>query len=160
MERRVINFVLNGQEAEAAVDPADRALDIIRKLCRRTGTKEGCGIGECGSCTILVDGTPVNSCILLSGQLEGKDILTIEGLSQEHSADVLKKCFVEEGAVQCGYCTPGMILSAYALLLKDSDPDRDDIKRAMSGNLCRCTGYVPIVNAVERANRELREEKR
>jgi aerobic-type carbon monoxide dehydrogenase small subunit (CoxS/CutS family) len=155
MERRIIHFRLNGDEIEIAAEPTERFLDIIRKLCGRTGTKEGCGIGECGACTILADGKPVNSCILMAGQMEGADILTIEGLSEEHIGEVLKKCFIEEGAVQCGYCTPGMILSAYALLLNNKNPSREEIKTAMSGNLCRCTGYVPIINAVEKAKEEL-----
>ena len=119
-----------------------------------TGTKEGCGIGECGTCTVVVDGEAMNSCMVIAGQMDGKEILTVEGLSEIEIGAILQRCFIEEGAVQCGYCTPGMLMSAYALLLHNPNPTREEIKLAMSGNLCRCTGYAPILNAVARANRE------
>lgn len=152
-----ITFRLNGEERTVETDPAVRMLDVVRELLNQRGTKEGCGIGECGACTVLADGQPVNSCITPVGQLEGSDILTIEGLREDAMADVIKACFTEEGAVQCGYCTPGMILSAYALLKQNPEPDRDTIKTALSGNLCRCTGYIPIIRAVELARERISE---
>lgn len=150
-----IKFILNNKEVCLDTDPTKRLLDVVRDLLSRKGTKEGCGIGECGACTLLVDGVPVNSCIYMVAQAEGKQITTIEGLSEDTMADVIKRCFVEEGAVQCGFCTPGFILSAYALLLKNPNPTIDEIKVALSGNLCRCTGYRHIINAVEKAGEAL-----
>jgi len=150
-EKRIIAFTLNGELCELLLDPGERMLDVLRDVLRRTGTKEGCGIGECGACTVLLDSVPVTSCLLVAGQIEGRQLTTIEGLNEDTMAEVIRTCFVEEGAVQCGFCTPGMILSAYALLLKNSCPSREEIKIALSGNLCRCTGYITIVNAVEKA---------
>lgn len=150
-ERKVIAFTLNEKPCELLLDPGERLLDVLRDVLRRTGAKEGCGVGECGACTVLLDGTPVNSCLLIAGQIEGRRITTIEGLDEDALAEVIRTCFVEEGAVQCGFCTPGMILSAYALLRRNDSPSREEIKTALSGNLCRCTGYVTIVNAVEKA---------
>ncbi len=158
-ERKVIAFTLNEKPCELLLDPGDRLLDVLRDVLRRTGAKEGCGIGECGACTVLLDGTPVNSCLLVAGQIEGRHITTIEGLDDDALGEVIRTCFVEEGAVQCGFCTPGMILSAYALLRSNNSPNREEIKMALSGNLCRCTGYVTIVNAVEKAAAELAAAK-
>ena len=158
-EKRIITFTLNGASYELRLDPGERMLDVLRDVLRRTGTKEGCGIGECGACTVLLDGTPVNSCLLIAGQIEGRRITTIEGLDKDALGEVIRTCFVEEGAVQCGFCTPGMILSAYALLRSNDSPSREEIKIALSGNLCRCTGYVTIVNAVEKAAAELAAEE-
>ena len=152
---REIHFTLNGQAVTVETDPTQRMLDVIRKLLGRKGTKEGCGIGECGACTVILNGRTVNSCILMAGQAEGCEITTIEGLSEDAMADVIKKCFVEEGAIQCGFCTPGMILSAWVLLKSNPAPTIDEIRKGLSGNLCRCTGYLPIVRATERAAREL-----
>lgn len=156
MDKREIWLKINGKEINVHVCPTDRLIDIIREYLSLTGTKEGCGIGECGACTIIMDGRTVNGCLVLAGQAEGADILTIEGLEDDEIANVIKECFVEEGAIQCGFCTPGFILSAYALLKKKKMPALDEIKRGMSGNLCRCTGYVSIIRAVDRAAKELR----
>ena len=153
--KKEIHFVLNGKQVAVIADVTARLLDVIREQLKRKGTKEGCGIGQCGACTVIMDGRTVNSCITMAAQAEGKRILTIEGLSEDAMAQVIQKCFVEEGAVQCGFCTPGMILSAYALLQKIPNPDREEIKEGLSGNLCRCTGYGPIISAVERAGQEL-----
>lgn len=124
-------------------------LEALRDYLGYTGVKEGCGKGECGACTVLVDGKPVNSCLMLASQAEGKEILTIEGLSS-NGPTPLQRAFVEEGAVQCGYCTPGMILSLTALLNQNPSPNEEEIKEAISGNLCRCTGYLKILKAVKR----------
>lgn len=158
MNREEISFIFNGVPVTVETDPAQRLLDIIRDILKKKGTKEGCGVGECGACTVIVNGKTVNSCITMAGQVRGTEILTIEGLSEDAVADVIKKCFVEEGAVQCGFCTPGMILSAYVLLKENPSPTIEEIREGLAGNLCRCTGYVSIVRAVERAVAELAEE--
>lgn len=155
--RQKISFTFNGIPQELFVDPGMRMLDVIREILDQTGTKEGCGIGSCGACTVLVNRSPVNSCLFPAGQMHRTEILTIEGLDNDAMAEVIRKCFIEEGAVQCGYCTPGMVLSAYALLSKKSNPANDEIRVALSGNLCRCTGYLPIIRAVEKAGERLSE---
>lgn len=154
-----IKFILNKCDVEIDVDPCMRCLDVIRNLLNQTGTKEGCGIGECGACTIIINGNTINSCIMPAGQMNGTDITTIEGLCDDPVAKVIEQSFIDEGAVQCGFCTPGMILSAYALLLKNNSPAREDIKLALSGNLCRCTGYITIINAVEKAANKINKLK-
>lgn len=156
-EKKKIHFVLNGNPVECMADPASRLVDLLRNQFRLTGTKEGCAIGECGACTVVLNGAAVTSCSVLAGQAENKDIWTIEGMEKTEIGRALQSAFVRCGAVQCGFCTPGMIMSAYALLLENPAPTRDEIRLAMSGNLCRCTGYVPIVDAIETAARELRE---
>lgn len=152
MEKIPVTFTLNGTSYSICVRPDTRMVDVIRNELGLTGTKAGCGIGECGTCTVLVDGIAMNSCMVIAGQMDGREILTVEGLSETEIGSVLQRCFIEEGAVQCGYCTPGMLMSAYALLLHNDHPTKEEIKLAMSGNLCRCTGYLPILNAVEKAN--------
>ncbi len=132
-------------------DGSMRALDLLRDLLGLTGTKEGCGRGECGACTILLDGEPVNACLLYAAKLQGRAVLTMEGLAQGEVLHPLQEAFLEEGAVQCGYCTPGMLLSSKALLDRLPHPTVPDIEEALSGNLCRCTGYAKIVKAVQRA---------
>ena len=144
-----IHFVLNEKEILLDVPSDRRAVDVIRENLGLTGTKEGCGSGECGVCTILVDGKPTLSCLMVAAQLEGKTIATIEGLAKDGRLHPLQEAFIEYGAVQCGFCTPGMILSSAALLDEDPHPDRNKIRAALSGNLCRCTGYQKIVDAVE-----------
>jgi aerobic carbon-monoxide dehydrogenase small subunit len=147
-----IEFTCNGRAV--AVDAAAdmRALDLLRDLLDLTGTKEGCGRGECGACTILLDGKPVNACLLYASKLQGRSVETIEGLSRpDGSLHPIQEAFLEEGAVQCGYCTPGMVLSAKALLDRDPNPAVPAIEEALSGNFCRCTGYGKIVKAVQRA---------
>lgn len=150
-EKRNIQMCVNGELVTVFCDPTARLVDVLRNELRLTGTKEGCAVGECGACTVLVDGQICASCLTMVGQVEGKDILTVEGLSKLMLGRRLQECFVEEGAVQCGFCTPGMLISAYGLLLHNPQPSRAEIRLAMSGNLCRCTGYVPILNAIEKA---------
>lgn len=146
---RDLHFVLNGSARSVNISSDATLLEVIREACGLTGTKEGCGEGDCGGCTVLVDGLAVNSCIYPAIQAEGRSVLTVEGLEQNGSLHILQKKFLEHGAVQCGYCTPGMLMAAYALLLKNPSPSEEEIRRAISGNLCRCTGYAPIVAAVK-----------
>jgi aerobic carbon-monoxide dehydrogenase small subunit len=149
----LIEFICNGSEVRVEALPEMRALDLIRDLLGLTGTKEGCGRGECGACTILLDGEPVNACLLHAAKLQGRRVLTIEGVARpDGELDPVQEAFLEEGAVQCGYCTPGMILSAKALLERNPAPAVADIEEALSGNFCRCTGYAKIVKAVQRAS--------
>lgn len=150
-DKKVIRFSVNGNSTEILCDPTRRLVDVLREDLRLTGTKEGCSIGECGACTVLINGETCASCLTLVGQVEGCEILTVEGLSQLELGRRLQECFLDTGAVQCGFCTPGMLISAYGLLLHNPHPTRGEIREAMSGNLCRCTGYVPIINAVEAA---------
>ncbi len=154
-----ITFRLNGETVTLSVDASDSALIALRDRLGRMGTKEGCGIGECGACTILVDGKAVNSCLTLAAQLDGKDVMTVEGLSADRCGQILQKAFAETGGVQCGFCTPGMLMSSYALMLSNPSPTKDQIVEAISGNLCRCTGYVQIVDAIQSASGILRENK-
>ena len=144
-------FTLNGAEKIYAGRADSRLLDVLRDECGLTGAKEGCGEGECGSCTVLLDGRPALSCLLLMGQVRGRSVTTVEGLSQRRGFAVLSRCFAEAGAVQCGFCTPGMIVAAYALLRDNRSPAEEQIRAAMAGNLCRCTGYKAIVAAIEMA---------
>lgn len=152
---KCIKFKLNGKDIELTTDPTKRLVNALRDDLDMTGTKMGCEVGECGACTVVIDGEAVTSCLVLAGQVEGKNIETIEGMSETKIGAILQKCFIENGAVQCGFCTPGMIMSAYALLKKNPNPTKDEIKIAMSGNLCRCTGYIPILNSIEKAKEEL-----
>ena len=144
-------FTLNGAEKIYAGRADVRLLDVLRDECGLTGAKEGCGEGECGSCTVLLDGRPALSCLLLIGQVRGRSVTTVEGLSQRRGFAVLSRCFAEAGAVQCGFCTPGMVVAAYALLRDNRSPAEEQIRAAMAGNLCRCTGYKAIVAAIEMA---------
>ena len=146
-----IEFTLNGTRVSLETAPDRRAVDVLREELGLTGTKEGCGAGECGACTILVDGVNRLSCLMLAAQLAGREITTIEGLSRDGRLHPLQETFVKHGAVQCGFCTPGMILGAAAFLHEHPHPTRDEIRAGISGNLCRCTGYQKIVDAVEAA---------
>jgi len=148
-----VRLTVNGRERSADVESTETLLALLRERLGLTGTKEGCGRGECGACTVILDGEPVNSCLVFAAQCDGRDVLTIEGLGENGELDRIQRAFVEAGAVQCGYCTPGMIMSAHALLASKPHPTRDEIREAISGNLCRCTGYVKIVDAIERAAR-------
>jgi aerobic carbon-monoxide dehydrogenase small subunit len=144
-----ISFKVNGQKVDLEVKPWDTALSVLRDQMGLTGTKEGCGIGECGACTIIVDGHAVNACLMAAPQLDGRDVETVEGLAAGGSFHELQQAFLAHGAVQCGFCTPGMLLSAKALIDRAESPDRDEIVEALSGNLCRCTGYEQILEAVQ-----------
>ena len=146
-----IEVEINGIKKQLVIDETAILVDVLRDQLGLTGTKKACGEGECGSCTILLDGEPVNSCLILAAQADGKKITTIEGIGSPGKLHPIQEAFVKEGAIQCGYCTPGMILSAKALLDKNPDPSEEEIKRALSGNLCRCTGYKKIVEAVKSA---------
>jgi len=146
-----VQFKLNGKDTTISTEANKRLLDVLREDLHLTGTKEGCAIGECGACTIILNGEAVTSCLMLIGQVQGAEIITIEGLSENGELHPLQQKFLEHGAVQCGYCTPGMLLSAYALLLKNPNPTDDEIKEAIAGNLCRCTGYKQIIDAVKEA---------
>ncbi len=147
----IIRFTLNGRNVAVEANRERRAIDLLREDLGLTGTKEGCGQGECGACTILVDGESKLSCLMLAAQLEGRAVTTIEGMGSKDELHALQEAFVRAGAVQCGYCTPGMILSAAALLSRKPHPTRAEIREGLSGNLCRCTGYQKIVDAVEAA---------
>jgi carbon-monoxide dehydrogenase small subunit len=145
-------LTVNGMLHEVEAQPTARLLDVLRDQLGLTGTKEGCAEGECGACTVIVDGRAVNSCVMLAVQARGKEVLTIEGLAPDGELDLLQQKFVEYGAVQCGYCTPGMLMSAKALLMGNPVPSEQDIRIALAGNLCRCTGYSAIVAAVKAAS--------
>ncbi len=147
----MIRVTINGRAREIDAPPLARLLDVLRVTLNLTGTKEGCGEGECGACTVLLDGDPVNSCLVAIGQCDGREILTVEGLAKDDELGVLQRCFVESGGAQCGICTPGMLLSAEALLRDNARPTDDEVRDAIAGNLCRCTGYQRIVDAIQDA---------
>jgi carbon-monoxide dehydrogenase small subunit len=142
-----VRFTLNGKAVAVETLPHRRLLDVLREELGLTGTKEGCGIGECGACTVLLNGKAVNACLIFAGQAEGAEVLTIEGIG-DSLLNPLQRNFLIAGAVQCGFCTPGMVLSAYALLQENPHPTGADVARALAGNLCRCTGYKQIIEAV------------
>jgi len=146
-----IRFTINGEKKELDIPPGISALELIRDILELKGTKEGCGIGECGACTIVVDGRAINACLMIAAQLDGREILTVEGLGQTGDLHPIQEAFAEQHAVQCGYCTPGLLMSTHALLQENSKPDRKEIVKAISGNLCRCTGYHSIIAAIEDA---------
>ncbi len=154
-----VRFTVNGRAASVEADAEMRLLDALRDELHLTGTKEGCGEGECGACTVLLDGRPVNSCLVLAAQAEGRDVLTIEGIADGPRLHPIQQAFVDAGAAQCGFCTPGFVLSTYALLRDHPAPSDEDILTALEGNLCRCTGYVKIVDAVKRAAERLAEAR-
>ena len=154
-----IRFTVNGRQIERETDAQTRLLDLLREDLALTGTKEGCGEGECGACTVLVDGRAVNSCLVLAPQVDGKSVLTVEGLAQGDVLHPVQQAFVEKGGVQCGFCTPGFIMSTVALLQENPDPSDEEILTALEGNLCRCTGYTKIVEAVRAAAERMREER-
>lgn len=150
----LVNFTLNQQNVSLEVEPNKRLLDLLREDLGLTGTKEGCGEGECGACTVIINGEAVHSCLVVACQLEGKEIITIEGLEENGELSKIQQIFIEETAIQCGYCTTGMIMSAKALLMHNPNPTVDQIRVALSGNICRCSGYTQIINAVSRAAKE------
>jgi carbon-monoxide dehydrogenase small subunit len=150
--KQLITLTVNNQEYELAVEPNLTLLDLLRYHLELTGTKKGCDEGDCGACTVIMNGKPVSSCLVLAVQANGKEILTIEGMETEEGIHPIQQAFVDNGAIQCGYCTPGMILSAKALLDRNPHPSEEEIRTAISGNLCRCTGYQKIVEAIEEAS--------
>ena len=154
MKKR-ISLKVNGESHELEIEPHLRLLDIIRDDLGLTGTKEGCGEGDCGACTIIMNGKAVPSCLVLGLEADGSDILTIEGISEGEKLHPLQEEFITQGAIQCGFCTPGMILSAKAFLENHPSPSEEGVKKAMAGNLCRCTGYVKILNAIMAASRRM-----
>lgn len=144
-----LKFKLNGKLVEIKTTANKRLLDLLRDDLNLTGTKEGCSIGECGACTVIMNGKAVNSCLVLAPEINDAEVITIEGISQNGNLHPLQENFLKHGAVQCGFCIPGMILSAYALLQKNPKPDEEMIKEAIAGNLCRCTGYKQIIEAIK-----------
>lgn len=159
MTAMTVRLTVNGRERELTVEPHERLIDVLRGRLGLTGAKLGCGEGECGACTVIMDGKAVLSCLILAVQADGCEIVTIEGLAaggSETGLHPLQKAFIAEAAIQCGYCTPGMILTAKALLDRDPDPTLDSVKRAIAGNLCRCTGYDKPVKAILAAAAEMR----
>jgi len=151
MKEKSIEFTINGKPTKLSVKTNELLLNVIRENLGLTGTKYGCGTGECGTCTVLINEKPVLSCLTLAVTVDGKKVTTIEGIGTDENPHPLQRTFVETGAIQCGFCTPGMILSAKALLDKNPNPTEDEIKRAIEGNLCRCTGYVKIIEAIKLA---------
>ncbi len=149
-----VSFILNQRKVSLDVNPEKRLLDLLREDLHLTGTKEGCGEGECGACTVIINGEAVHSCLVLACQIEGKDILTIEGLEENGELSKIQQIFVEETAIQCGYCTTGMIMSTKALLMHNPNPTVEEIRIALSGNICRCSGYSQIIRAVQRSAKE------
>ena len=154
MAKHTITLIINGQTEELLVPSNMTLLHVLREQLGLTGTKNGCEAGECGACTILVDGEPVNSCLALAVELDGREITTIEGLSNNGKLTPLQQAFADLNAVQCGYCTPGMLMAATALLRRNPKPTQEDIQKAMVGNLCRCTGYQRIIDAIMEASRQ------
>jgi len=147
--KKIINLKINGDTYELAIEPWRTLLEVLRENLGFTGTKKSCGIGACGACTVIINGSPVLACLTLAFETEGTDIQTIEGISQKGSLHPIQESFIKHGAIQCGHCTPGMVMSAKGLLDKNPHPNKDEIKKALAGNFCRCTGYKKIFEAVE-----------
>jgi aerobic carbon-monoxide dehydrogenase small subunit len=146
--KKLICLIVNGKQIEVAVKPNQTLADLLRCELNLTGTKKGCELGDCGSCTVILDGRPVNSCLVLAVQAHNRDVLTIEGVETDEGLHPLQDAFIQHGAIQCGFCSSGMILSGKHLLEKNSRPGETDVRKAISGNLCRCTGYQKIVEAI------------
>lgn len=156
MADKIISFTLNGEPVQVAVGPFEMLVDVLREKLHLTGTKKGCGAGECGACTIIIDGVAITSCLYPAFRAEGKNVQTIEGVETDKGLHPLQESFIEKGAVQCGFCTPGMIMSAKALLDENKSPTSAEVREAVGGNICRCTGYVKIEDAVMDAAKKLR----
>jgi carbon-monoxide dehydrogenase small subunit len=157
--KHLIETRINGTSYRLEVEPHWTLLDLLRKALKLTGAKENCGMGECGSCTVIMDGKAICSCLTLAIRADGREVLTIEGLAHGEELHPLQRAFIEHGAVQCGFCTSGMILSSKALLDEEPNPSEKEIKRGISGNLCRCTGYNMIVKAVRAASGEMKRKR-
>lgn len=155
MEKRLVCLKVNGEERDVAVSPNETLAEVLRERLELTGTKMGCGEGACGTCTVLLDGEPVRSCLTLAVEVQNREITTIEGLSQGAELHPVQKAFIEHGAIQCGFCSPAMILTSKALLEKNPQPTEEEVRRAISGVLCRCTGYAKIVEAILAASASL-----
>ncbi|MDY6915908.1 MAG: (2Fe-2S)-binding protein [Candidatus Cloacimonadota bacterium] len=155
-----LKFTVNQQNIEITVPDSMRLLDILRDELNLTGTKEGCGIGECGACTVIMNGVAVNSCLILAEQCQYSKIETVENLEKDKVLSQLQEAFLKKGAIQCGFCTPGMLMSAKAFLDKNPNPTLDEIKTALEGNLCRCTGYKPIIDSVKLAAKRSEKDKK
>lgn len=151
-----VNFFINEDPVELYVDANKTMLNVLREDLCLTGTKEGCGAGECGACTVIVDGKPLNACLVLAPEMDGMHITTVEGLAKEDVLSPIQQAFIDHAALQCGFCTPGFIMSATALLEENPDPTREEIITAISGNLCRCTGYIRIIEAIEDAAKRMK----
>jgi carbon-monoxide dehydrogenase small subunit len=159
MEKKKIHFTLNGQSHELSVQPWKTLLQVIREDLKLTGTKEGCGHGECGSCTVLMEGKTVNSCLVPAVEADNKDIITIEGLRAGETLHPIQEAFVSHSGMQCGFCTPGMIMSAKALLDSNPSPSEEEIREGIAGNFCRCTGYTKIIESIGAAAKAMKGEK-
>ena len=153
-----VSINVNGVNYDKDIDPSLRLIDFLREELKLKGTKEGCGEGECGACTVIVEGKTINSCLMLASSVDGKNVITIEGVSDNNKLHPIQEAFMEVGAVQCGYCTPGMILSAKVLLDKNPNANEEEIKSSLSGNLCRCTGYKKIIQAVILAEEKIKSK--
>lgn len=151
MSKQIIALNVNGERQEVIVEARTTLLQVIRENLGLAGTKEGCGLGQCGACTVLIDAEPTLACLTLAIEAQGREILTVEGLAKNGQLDPLQQAFLDHGAVQCGYCTPGMLMSAKALLTRNPNPTEPEIRKSIGGNLCRCTGYVKIIEAVAAA---------
>lgn len=160
MARELMTFNVNGETRQVAASPTHTLLEVLREELDLTGTKHGCELGHCGACTVLMDGEPVLSCLMLAVEAQDTAIMTVEGLASGNTLHPLQQAFAERGAAQCGYCTPGFLVSGAALLARETSPTREDIKEALAGNLCRCTGYTKIIEAVELAAERMRDEAR
>ncbi|MBI5568777.1 MAG: (2Fe-2S)-binding protein [Desulfomonile tiedjei] len=160
MKKQLLSMTVNGEEVNLAVTPNTTLLEVLREDLGLTGVKEGCAEGVCGACTVLMDGNPVRSCLTLALEAGGADIVTVEGMATGGNLHPIQQAFIEHGAVQCGFCTPGMILASKALLDRNSDPSEDEIKTALAGNFCRCTGYRKILEAVSAASTGHTEPRR
>lgn len=159
MEKVQVNFTVNGSPVSLMVDPNARLLDVIREDLRLTGTKEGCAVGECGACTVIVDGKAVTACLILAASMEGKNLITIEGVAKDGVLDPVQEAILRNHALQCGFCTPGFVMSAKALLDANPYATREEILTAISGNLCRCTGYKQLADAIFEAAQEYQKVK-
>jgi carbon-monoxide dehydrogenase small subunit len=151
MPKLVVNYTINGRPYEAFIEPNRTLLEVVRDELRLTGAKEGCGTGDCGACSMIVSGKLVTSCLMLAPQADGAEILTIEGVAQDGRLHPIQQAFIDKGAVQCGFCIPGMILAGKVLLDENPHPNQQEIREAIAGNLCRCTGYTKIVEAIDAA---------